>query len=157
MGFSMVSVSMGEVSNAIGEWKLKEVFQENSELLVIDREGEDYVVTITTDNRNINNDDTERLTFSVKVGNSMGTMIEIIEKDEIDNSSLQEIHHQIHAGPVMSTRMYPGSEEKREIEDFMTYELPKMTSMDVKTGDELVLSYENGSRIICEPFKESKN
>lgn len=151
----MVSVAKAS-PNAIGEWKLKEVRSENdAEPLSITGNGRGYVLKLLPV-QSIGDNYQETLSLSIKVGNSMRSTVEILEEDEIT------YQHKIKVGFMMSTRMMPGSEEKRKLEKYLSDQLPKMTSMEIKDigGEEyerlLVLASEGGARIVCEPSKDSE-
>jgi len=137
---AMVSVAEAAATKAVGEWKLTEVRSANEEPLSITEDGDSYVMKVVP-----NKGDEASLGVSIRVGNVMRTGIKILEEDE---SSQQQ---KIEIGFVMGTRMMPGSEEKAQLENYMTVELPKMDSMEVKSDKLLVLSSEAGARIVCEP------
>lgn len=148
LGLLITMVSIAEASTfAVGEWKLKEVWRENAaEPLSITRDGESYIMKIYPAEEK--HPDSHR--FSIKVGNSMSSSMKIVEEE----GNKQKIN----IGFVMSTRMMPGSEEKRELEGYLSDQLPKMTSIRVKgEGEELVLSSESGARMVCAPSTESEN
>eukprot|EP00531_Pseudo-nitzschia_arenysensis_P019577 CAMPEP_0116125234 /NCGR_PEP_ID=MMETSP0329-20121206/5702_1 /TAXON_ID=697910 /ORGANISM="Pseudo-nitzschia arenysensis, Strain B593" /LENGTH=142 /DNA_ID=CAMNT_0003619261 /DNA_START=117 /DNA_END=545 /DNA_ORIENTATION=- len=142
----MVSIAEA-ATNAVGEWKLNEVWRENeAEPLSITRDGESYIMKIYPDDEK--SPGSHR--FSVKVGNSLTSSIKILEEDGDQQK--------IEIGFVMSTRMMPRSEEKRELEGYLSDQLPNMTSMRVKDeGEELILSTESGARMVCAPVTESEN
>lgn len=151
---AMVSVVAEASTNAVGEWKLKEVWNENEAgLLPITGDGDSYVLKLLPqdDNDTVSN----QLRLSVKVSNVMGSSVEILEEDE--NSHQQTIK----IGFVMSSRMFPGSEEKRQLENYLSTQLPKMVSMEVKGSEEqdklLVLSTEAGAKIVCEPSEDMQD
>lgn len=145
VGLLIAMVSMAEASaNAVGEWKLKEVWRENeAEPLSLTRDGQDYTMSIMP------TDDENRLKVSIKVGNNMNTRMTILESGEEEDK--------IEFGFVMSTRMMPGSPEKEELEGYIMSHFPKFSSLKVKDGEELVLSSEEGARIVCEQDAESAN
>jgi SpoVK/Ycf46/Vps4 family AAA+-type ATPase len=137
---AMVSVAEAAATKAVGEWKLTEVRRANEEPLSITEDGDSYVMKLVP-----NASDETSLRVSIKVGNSMRTGIKILEEDESSQQQKIEIDF------VMGTRMMPGSEEKARLEDYLSQELPKMDSMEVKSDKLLVLSSEAGARIVCEP------
>mmetsp|Transcript_6240 Transcript_6240/g.12904 ORF Transcript_6240/g.12904 Transcript_6240/m.12904 type:complete len:162 (-) Transcript_6240:223-708(-) len=148
LGLLVTMVSIAEASTLfVGEWKLKEIWRENAEdPLPITRDGDVYTLKIYpgTDQRV----DTHRI--AVKVGNAMSSSIQILEED----GEQQKIKVDF----VMSTRMMPASQEKKELEAYVTEELEQMVSMKVKgEGQELVLSTEAGARMVCIPSVESED
>jgi hypothetical protein len=153
VGILVAMVSVAEASaNAVGEWKLKEVWKDNEAgLLPITGDGESYVLKLLPqDDNNLN-----QLRISIKVGNAMSSSVEILEEDETSHQQ------KIKIGFVMSTRMSPETEEKRQLENYLSNQLPKMFMMEVKGGEEqdkfLVLSSEAGAKIVCEPSEDRQD
>jgi len=151
------STSTSASSHAVGEWKIKEVWKEDDAgALSIAGEGRDYVLKLLPRDNDTNNH--KILTLSVKVGNAMSSMVEILDR-EIE----REVEHEtdkIKVGFVMSTRMMAGSEEKRHLENYLSNQLPNMVSMEVRVDGEekmLVLSSEGSARIVCEPSEASQD
>ena len=148
LGFLIAMVSIAEASTkAVGEWKLKEVWREDeAEPLSITRDGDNYIMTIFPPK----GDNKDHHRFNVKVGNSIGSSMDILEEDGDEQK--------IKVGFVMSTRMFAGSQEKEELEGYLDTHLANMVLMKIKgDGEELVLSSEAGARIVCEPSTESEN
>ena len=87
-------VSMAEASaNAVGEWKLKEVWRENeAEPLSITRDGTDYIMSLKP------HKDENKLRVTIKVGNSMSSTMSILESgEEEDKIERGKIVHNIFA------------------------------------------------------------
>lgn len=145
LGLLIAMVSMAEASaNAVGEWKLKEVWRENeAEPLSLTRDGTDYIMSIKPQ------EDENKLRVTIKVGNSMSSTMSILESGEEEDK--------IQFGWVMATRMMPGTKEKEELEGYITTNFPKLTSLKVKDGEALVLSSDDGARIVCEQEAEVAN
>lgn len=145
---AMVSVAEASLTSTVGEWKLKEVWKENdAEPLSITRDGRSYIMKIQPENPE---NDSSSLRLTIKVGNAMSSSIEILEEDETSNQQTIKI------GFVMSTRMMPGSEEKQQLESYLSNNLPKMNSMKIDDGEHLVLSSETGARIVLEVSEDEE-
>lgn len=153
------STSASISSHAVGEWKIKEVWkEEDAGALSIAGEGRDYVLKLLP--RDNDNNNHKILALSIKVGNAMGSTVKILDREiEIEREVEQETD-KIEVGFVMSTRMLPGSEEKRHLENYLSNQLPNMVSMEVRVDGEekmLVLSSEGSARIVCEPSEASQD
>ena len=146
VGILIAMVSVDKAStNAVGEWKLKEVWKENGAgLLPI--HSKSYVLKVWQeyDSRTNSNE----LILSTKIGNSMMASVEIVKEDE--NSHQQTIK----IGPVAIITKIGVLGEIGQLERYFYDQLPKMVSMEVRGGEEqdklLVLSNEAGAKIVCE-------
>ena len=164
------SSTKASIADAVsGEWKLRELWEETEEApLSITRDGQPYVMRIVpSEGPSSTNPTTTTLGLSVKVGNNMRTQIRIPENsiNVVGGSTTTKIE----IDSVGSTRMMPGTEEKRQLENFLSRNLPKMTSMrvlGVGGGEEeeeerepaLVLESDNGAtRIVCGPLGASSS
>ena len=154
VGILIAMVSVAEAStNAVGEWKLKEVWKENGAgLLPITANGKSYVLNLLP--QDDSNTNSNQLRLSITVGNVMRSSVEIVKEDESSHQQTIEI------GSVMSTRMGVEGEEQ-QLESYLTTQLPKMVSMEVRGGEEqdklLVLSTEAGAKIVCEPSEDRQD
>lgn len=154
------SASASTSSHAVGEWKIREVWKEDDAgALSIAGEGRDYVLKLLPRDNDSNNDH-KILALSVKVSNAMGSTVEILDRENEREAEVEHETDRIKVGFVMSTRMMPGSEEMRHLENFLSSQLPNMVSMEVRVDGEekmLVLSSEGSARIVCEPSEASQD
>lgn len=141
-------------TEATGEWKLKEVWKANDEgPLSIREDGFEYVLRLITEKHKVSLENegessggggaaasSSKLNLSITVGNVLRSTITFVDEES----------GAIRVGLLMSTRMMPGSEEKRNLESYLSAQLPKMVSMEVKEGGDLILASEGSAKIVCE-------
>lgn len=120
-------------SSVAGRWKITRIYKDNEDLS-IDGDGDDYYFELkeVEGNNNDNSDNARMLGFSTKISNLLRTRLEMAGT-ESDNP------RSIGAGPVMSTRMMAGTDEKRILEGFLDRELPRTETIRLEGPDRLVL------------------
>ena len=136
---------------AAGSWKLTEVWEEQAtEPMSIDQDGNDYFLELTP----TENDNTLKL--NIKISNMMGSQIEILGSESLSSltSSSYSASSTIKIGYIMSTRMFPDSDEKVKLEGYLSKELPKMVSMQIEQDETesstLLLRSEGGAKLVCQ-------
>jgi hypothetical protein len=114
------AASSGNASQFVGEWKLKEIWDDNDsprKLPTSSNDGEPFILKLGKPG-----DDNKSLNLYIKIRNSMWASIEFL--DNIDGSK-------IHVGDVFGTTVYPGK-ELMGLENFLSSHLPRMVLIEKK-------------------------
>jgi hypothetical protein len=117
---SAASSSGNNASQFVGEWKLKEIRDDNDnprKIPTSSNNGEPFILTLGEPG-----DDNKSLNLHIKIGNSMWASIEFL-----DNSGGSKIR----VGNVLSTLMYPGK-ELMGLERLLSEYLPRMVLIEKK-------------------------
>jgi len=144
MASSGAASSVSTKEMAAGSWKLAEVWEEQAtEPMSIDEDGNEYFLKLTPTEHD------DLLKLNIQISNMMGSQIEILNDGATST---------IKIGYIMSTRMFPDSDEKAKLEGFLSRELPKMVSMEITQDDEtessLVLRSEGGAKLLCQKTQD---
>jgi len=165
----MLSVTATDPSKFVGEWKLKEVWdnKENAPIQLPINEGPFILRLISieqTASDASDKDNDNELSLVVKVGNTMFTSVEFLDDNNANNDSSS---NNIRVGDIMKTLMWPGS-ELMQLENYLSKYLPQMTSIELggrgETENTLIMTsnrdQQDGgagqAKIVCEAVEVSQ-
>jgi len=164
----MLSVTATDPSKFVGEWKLKEVWdnKENAPIQLPSNEGPFILrlISIEQTASDASDNDNETLNLYVKVGNTMRSSVEFLDDNNANNDSSS---NNIRVGDIMKTLMWPGS-ELMQLENYLSKYLPQMTSIELggrgETENTLIMTSDRDqqdggagqAKIVCEAVEASQ-
>lgn len=131
-----------------GSYQLKDVWDDQGIPLRLPSDGP-FVLKLHPDSS------PESIRLSVKVGNNMNSNVQLLNDGNTGNGESSNIR----VGFVMSTRMYPGSKMKQDLETYLSTYLPQMISMERNEEDLLILKSDPDSskaKIVCQVLSDTE-
>jgi hypothetical protein len=109
-------------SRFVGEWKLKEIWDDNDNPRKLptssSNDGEPFILKLGKPG-----DDNKSLNLYIKIRNSMRSSIEFLDSNNGSNK--------IHVGDIFGTKLYPGK-ELMGLENYLSTYLPRMVLIEIK-------------------------